>query len=140
VSWFMIFMVAGFIYAIVAQLTRRFRFNFALLLTGALMFGAIAYANVSGFIASYNADAYLDGRLGSVDISEITRMGDSGIPALVKLVEEAEDSKVSREALKSISEYIANNNKEKKMNILTFSLPRARALALLEREGYIEGD
>ena len=104
------------------------------------MFGAIAYANVSGFIASYNADAYLDGRLGSVDISEITRMGDSGIPALVKLVEEAEDSKVSREALKSISEYIANNNKEKKMNILTFSLPRARALALLEREGYIEGD
>ena len=34
VSWLLIFMVAGFIYAIVAQLTRRFRFNFALLLTG----------------------------------------------------------------------------------------------------------
>ncbi|HOA85218.1 MAG TPA: DUF4173 domain-containing protein [Bacillota bacterium] len=136
-SWFIIFMAAGFIYAIIANLVKRFRFNFALLLTGALMFGAIAYANVSGLIADYNADAYLDGRLGSVDIYEISRMGDSGIPALVRLAGEAEDSKVADEAVRSINEYLELNS-DRKDNILTFSLPRARAEALLERKGYID--
>ena len=138
VSWFMIFMAAGFIYALISQFAVRFRFNLALLLTGALMFVAIAYANVSGIVAGYNADAYLDGRLGSVDISEISRMGDSGIPALVRLADEAVDSEAGR-GYQSINEYI-ELNKDKKKNILTFSLPRARALALLEREGSIEGD
>jgi hypothetical protein len=137
-SWFMVFMAAGFIYAIIANLVKRFRFNFALLPTGALMFAVIAYANVGGFIARYNADAYLDGRLGSVDIYEISRMGDSGIPALVRLAD-AEDSEVADEAVRSIKEYLELNS-DRKDNILTFSLPRAKALALLKRKGYIKGD
>ncbi len=141
VSWFMIFMAAGFIFVIIAQLWRKFRFNPALLITGAVLFGALAYSNIDARIANYNAAAYLDGQLDWVDVEEIYDMGDAGIPALLRLEKEAKDGETAAAAKEKIIEYIdIQVKKEDNGSIFSFNVRHARAVRLLEDSGYLIGD
>lgn len=58
-----------------------------------ICFIVLGAADVDGMIADYNVDAYLDGRLETVDLYEIAELGDSGIPALCRLYEEISEQR-----------------------------------------------
>lgn len=67
------------------------------------VFTALSLAGIDRSVASYNVNAYLDGRLKAVDITTLLNLSNySTLPYLVKLTE-CDDEKVSTEAHEAIS-------------------------------------
>lgn len=130
-SWLMLLLAAAFVLTIVKQLMKKLRFTPALLICGAVFFAALAYGNAGGMVADYNADAYLDGRLDGVDLEELYSMGDSGIPALLRVAFESEEPEVRERAERYIGLY-KQSNADRDDGIFSFSIPRARAVRQLE--------
>jgi len=130
-SWFIIFLVIAFVLVIIYQVWRKFRFNAALVIAFAVMFGGLMFCDVPTIVAEYNTEAYLSGQLDSVDIFEIYHSCDeSGIPSLVRLSKEAPDEKVRIEANNYINKYIhivEQEEKDGERGFFTFSITRAKA-------------
>lgn len=85
--WAMAFILLSFVLAAVKILRPGFKFwpCFAALgLYGWIIFNAFS---VDVRIADYNVDAYLDGRLASVDIDYLANLSPSTLPALERLYE-----------------------------------------------------
>lgn len=139
-AWFMALLTIGFLLVIVKQFWGGFRWMATMLVCFALLFGALCYGNPNAMVANYNVDAFLDGRLESVDTGELWKMGDAGIPALVRLYEEADvttpegyDAMVR--ARRVIEEYNLSNA-DRETGFFTFHVPRTRAERLLREKGY----
>lgn len=74
------------------------------ILTAMVMGAAISWADVDTQIARYNVNAYLDGRMDSVDVGYLKRnLGDGAIPYLVKLQREASDPQVLVEVRQALA-------------------------------------
>lgn len=67
------------------------------------LFIALSLCGIDRVVASYNVNAYLDGRLPTVDIETLRLSSDSARPYLVKLATECEDITVKEEARRAIS-------------------------------------
>lgn len=78
------------------------------------LFTALSLCGIDRVVASYNVNAYLDGRLPTVDIDTLRLSSDSARPYLVKLATECEDITVKEEARRAISNmfYFDDNNIE----------------------------
>lgn len=88
-SWLMILLFAVFICVIIRQFLPKMSLPPVLAAVVILFWGVLGFCNVDALIADYNADAYLSGKLKTVDVGEIRNMGESGIPALIRLMNEA---------------------------------------------------
>lgn len=65
----------------------------------ALIIGAVvSWTDVDTQVARYNVDAYLSGRMETVDVHYLIRLGDGAVPQLVRLAQEAGDATVAGEA------------------------------------------
>lgn len=88
-SWLMILLFAVFTCVIIRQFIPKMSLPPVLAAVVLLFWGILGFCNVDALIADYNADAYLSGKLDTVDVGEIRNMGESGIPALIRLLNEA---------------------------------------------------
>lgn len=130
-SWFIILLVIAFVLVIIYQIWRKFRFNAALVIAFAVMFGGLIFCDVPTLVAEYNTEAYLSGQLDAVDIFEIYHTCDeSGIPSLVRLSKEAPDENVRIEANNYINKYtgiVEQEEKDGERGLFAFSVTRAKA-------------
>lgn len=65
---------------------------------------ALIWADVDTQVASYNVNAYLDGRLETVDVSYLQELGDGAVPALARLAEDAPDAALREKAESALSD------------------------------------
>lgn len=74
------------------------------IILSALVIGAAtAWADVDTVVAKYNVDAYLSGRMETVDVDYLNRLGDGAVPQIARLIEEAGNMNVA-EAAKRVLE------------------------------------
>lgn len=65
----------------------------------ALVIGATtAWADVDTVVAKYNVDAYLSGKMETVDVYYLDRLGDGAVPQIARLIDEAENPKIAENA------------------------------------------
>lgn len=63
-------------------------------ITAMVMGAAVLWADVDSVVAGYNVDAYLSGRLETVDVDHLSGLGTGAVPHLDRLAREAEDPMV----------------------------------------------
>ena len=130
----MVVLAATFLLTIVKQICPRLRFTPILLGCVAVLFAVMLYGNANAMVANYNADAYLDGRLDGVDVREIIDMDEAGIPALIRLSEEADDGDVRARAEQALERF-CEREQQNKPSFWSFNFPHARARRLIESDG-----
>ena len=87
-SWAMILLTAGFLLALLGTYWKKLNMTRALVLLFAAMFGFLCLVNTDALIAEYNVRAYEEGRLDTVDTTVFWDLGDSAVPAAVRLAED----------------------------------------------------
>lgn len=69
------------------------------ILLAALVIGATTlWMDVNTLVASYNVNSYLNGKYDTIDVSYLNSLGDSALPYLAKLAQNAPDEKVANRA------------------------------------------
>lgn len=140
-AWLMLLLGTVFVLALIKQIALRFRFVLSVMLAFVLLFGAIALPDVESMIASYNVDAYLDGRLTDVDVEMLADYGASSVPALTVLRDALWEDGASfrnreellqktEQALQAVEEQLA----ESPGGVFSFHLPTQKAKRLLQSE------
>ena len=135
-SWLMLLLAVIFVITIIAQINRRFRLFRAAVIVCLVFAALITLPDVDGAIASYNVDAYLSGKLNTVDVASIAEYGASSVPALVKLEKALTDTPNEETAdllthTKRVLTTIDRVLAESPDNLFSFNLPDARAKRLL---------
>lgn len=74
------------------------------LLSAMVIGAATIWMDVNTQVARYNVDAYLSGKLETVDVGHLKSLGDSAVPQLARLAEEAPEEKVRKEAARWVAE------------------------------------
>ena len=131
-SWFMIVLASAFVLAILKQVWSRLPFTAILIGCTAVLFAVLIYGNANAMVANYNADAYLDGRLESVDVSEIYDMEYAGVPALIRLAQNAPDADVAESAQKYLDQTRRKMDSAEN-RIWSFNFPAAKARRLISK-------
>lgn len=70
----------------------------AVMVAGLLIGGAVAWADVDTQVARYNVETYLSGKMETVDVFYLQRLGHGAVPYIAKLAEEATDKEVAKDA------------------------------------------
>lgn len=151
-SAFMVFLSVVFVSVILRiYITRINIVKVALLAAGCTVL-ALGIINVNSVCARYNYESYRSGKLASIDIQSLNRLGDEGIPYIVKLAGD-EDTQVAQTAKEYLStaylyHYFDNmwtaesftvdtlKKNEKNQGFSCYSIPRAVAYNSLYK--YIE--
>jgi hypothetical protein len=124
------------VFIIIDQIVPRFRFNATLLIAFALLFGALVFTDVPTLVSEYNTEAYLSGKLSSIDVDELYyECGEAGIPSLVNLSKSAPGEGIRSYAMELVEQYkaekaIEENNGER--GFFSYCLTRARAEKAVE--------
>lgn len=104
-SWFMLVLAVLFLLISVKQFAPKFKLVITASLVTVVMFAALALSGIDSIIANYNVNAYLSGRLETVDVYALEDLGDSAVPSLVKLAKHYD-----KENGTSVAEEIKNPN------------------------------
>ncbi len=134
-AWLECVLAVIFILIILKQFIPKFNVVISSVAVLVVCFAVLCVGNVDGFIADYNVDRYLDGTLDDVDVDMFIDLGDSAVPALVKLEKATKDKNHS---VRVRANTILNNTaqdlfeQEKEENIFSYTLPTCRAKALLK--------
>lgn len=134
-AWFECVLAMVFILIILKQLIPRLNVVISSVAVFVVCFALLCVANADGLIADYNVDRYLDGSLKTVDTDILFELGESAVPALVRLEEATKDTAGyentrANDILNRMAESIACNEEDE--NIFSYTLPDYRARALLK--------
>ena len=106
-SVFMVFLAVLFVVAIFKLYIKNLKYMKTVFIVATVFVLALTFFNVDGFISNYNVNAYLEGKLKTVDIVAIEELPTlSKIDGLITLYKESNDSEVIEKAkitLKKIS-------------------------------------
>ncbi len=105
----------------------NFAYMKAVVLAGLVLAVALSWVDVGTVCAEYNLSAYQSGKMDQIDTEYLGMLGDSGVPALVTLTQDAdpEVAQAARELLPYKSYY-------KYMDLQSWNLVRARAAQAME--------
>ena len=67
-------------------------------LAGLLLGALTIWLDVDSFVAKHNVDAYLSGKLDTIDVSHLDSLGDGAVPHIYRLSQEAADPEVAQMA------------------------------------------
>lgn len=87
-SWFMLLLAAIFLVLAVTQFFRCSHAWSACVAVFLVMFAALQFSNVNGWIARYNVEQYRAGALKTVDVSLFYDLGDAAVPYAAELLDE----------------------------------------------------
>lgn len=127
--WLMALIGIVFLVIALGQFLRRIKTVAVCFTVAIVMFGALAVCNVNALCARYNTDAYLSGKLQSIDIKAMEALGDSAVPSLVRL-STSMDAQKDPELKQKVDAVLQSNVaalEEEKGSIFSFSLPSALA-------------
>ena len=134
-TWFMLLLAVLFILAAVSMFVKRLKPVLVSVLVCLVFFSVLALSGPDALIAEYNVDRYLDGTLSDVDIGAMYELGDSAVPAMVRLYENMPDT--ADEKLKSqMADYLLSLQHEE-LPFFSFDLPSYRANQALSRIFYL---
>lgn len=106
-SAFMIFLAIVFISVMLRVFITRIRVFKTAIVTAACVLVVLGTVNVNNVIASYNYNAYKVGDLKEIDVRTIYKLGDEGIPYLVKLTTD-KNTEVAEEAKEHLKNILLN--------------------------------
>lgn len=143
--WLMAVIALVYIIIALGQFMPRIRPAAASMAVCIILFGALALGNVNTNIAQYNVDRYLSGSLESVDVDALRKLGDSAVPAMVQLLQQAEEHPEDPRYPQSLREelhkylsrqalYIRNGMFDE--TLFGFNLPHYRAKQALKEYGF----
>lgn len=132
--WLMVLIGIMFVVIAVGQFVKKPKTVAVCLSVAIVMFAALSVCNVNALCARYNADRYLAGTLDTLDVDAMSKLGDSAIPSLVKVVNAMDDKKESELAdqIHEVLTAAVEKNKEEKFSVFGFSVPDAQAKAALK--------
>ncbi len=144
--WLMVVIAIVYIIVALGQYISRIKTVSTSLAVCIMLFAALALCNVNSIIAEYNVDRYIEGTLDTVDISAMDDLGDSAIPALVRLAEEFDARKTAGEFYHhDLCRRVEERLEEKAdifkcydESIFAFNFPEHRAKVALRKYGLIE--
>lgn len=84
-TWFMAVLSLIFIAMLIKQFVPKFKVIPTATIITVAMFLALGLCGTDGLIAKYNVNAYLNGKLDTVDLVSLEELGDAAIPELVRL-------------------------------------------------------
>lgn len=96
VSAVMVFMAVVFIAVLLRLYLRKVKILQVAAITAAAVLLVLGYGNVNGFVAEYNFKAYATGALKEIDVEYLYNLGPEGVPYLVKLMENKEETDANR--------------------------------------------
>lgn len=70
----------------------------AIVISALVIGAAVSWTDVDSLVAKYNVDAYLSGKMETVDVSHLSSLSYSAVPHLKRLAEEADDPEVAEKA------------------------------------------
>ncbi len=134
-AWFECVLAVIFLLIILKQFVPKLNIVISSLAVLVICFSVLCIGNIDGFIADYNVDRYLEESLDNVDTEILFDLGDSAVPALIRLEKETKgrDRQVNIHAndiLNRIANSIVDNEKDE--NIFSYTLPDYRARALIK--------
>lgn len=108
VSVFMLMIFIAIVFYIIHLFAPKVNYMQPVIVLCSALFIVLAYSNVDYQIAKYNVDAYVTGKVDTIDVENISDMSSSAVPILIDLVD-SEDHIVSKQAktavLETIEEY-----------------------------------
>ena len=132
--WLMVLIGIIFLLIALGQFVRKFKAVAASVSVAIVLFAAMCVCNVNALCANYNVDRYLNGSLETVDVIALKELGDSAIPALVKLdhaIEQDAEPLLKQQVNRILRDRAAELNNEK-FSLFAFSLPSAMAKSALQ--------
>jgi len=104
-SLFCVFLAVVFIAVLIRLFVKNMPYMKAAIVCAAVLVGAMCYLDVDGVIAKYNVEAYLDGRLDTVDVFALSNLSsDAVVPYVFELIDD-EDEKIRDGAKQVLSEF-----------------------------------
>ena len=138
-SWMILLLAVCFVIVLIRQIVKRLPMIRLLAISFAVFFGMIAILNVDSMIASYNVDAYLNGRLQTVDVEAMAEYEVSSVPALTELMEALQKREARTENEQALLTqandslwYLREQMDKEENGFLTFNFPKHRAKRLLK--------
>ena len=132
------------LYLLVAQFVRKLPLVGVFAAAAILALGAVSLTDVDEVIASYNVNAYVSGRLEMLDVYHFYDLGYGAVPAAVELSETEWLDPITAEEVENYltwaSEDLSEQNEVRTPaeKLFSWSIPRAKAVAVLEKAGYLE--
>ena len=96
VSAVMVFMAAVFVAVLLRLYLRKVKILQVAAVTAAAVLLVLGYANVNGFVAEYNYNAYKSGELKEIDVEYLYNLGPEGVPYLAELMENEKETDTHR--------------------------------------------
>ncbi|MBQ9796712.1 MAG: DUF4173 domain-containing protein [Clostridia bacterium] len=84
-TWMILFLALVFLLTVISSCWRKFPFFKCAFAATVLSLSVLFLVNFGTTVANYNVDAYQKGKLSTVDVEALESLGDSAIPALVRL-------------------------------------------------------
>ena len=141
-TWAILLLAVIFILSLIHVFCKNFPLFIAILLTCVLFSLILFLPNINGIIADYNVDAYLSGKLSSVDVEALRDLDYAAAPALSRLEEYLLSQPTLDESAtelltqaKEHLDYLAKQNAENPDGFFDFNIPLWRAKQLLAKRG-----
>ena len=90
----MVFMGIVTLFVCLWLFVRKLPYMKFILIAGLLIGAILSWADVDTVVARYNTEAYLSGKMETVDVAHLNSLGDGAVPYLVQLHKEARDETV----------------------------------------------
>ncbi len=104
-SVFMIFLAVVFIAVILRLYVKKMPYMKAAIVAASLLVALMCFVDVDGVIAKYNVEAYLDGRLDTVDMKALDDLSsDAVVPYVFELIDD-DNADTAKEAKRILSSY-----------------------------------
>ena len=144
-SLFMVFLAVVFVFVILRLFVRNTPYMKAVLVSAALIIAAAGFADTDRVIASYNVNAYLDGRLPTVDMTTLENLDSDAVVPYVAMLVDDRDEEVSTRAMEILIDRFYENfeiksdnnvtvNPEYKGDFRSFNVPGYKAKELLLKD------
>ncbi len=125
-TWFMILMGMIFIFVIIRQISSKFNISLASAAAIIAMTAVLCFSNIDSIIAKYNVDAYLSGKLDTVDIYAMYDLSDAAVPYVIPLTED-KNTEISLAAKDYLRNYLDIRESGSNFNWYNFNITSMRA-------------
>ena len=130
-AWFILLLACCFILVIIRSI-HRIKLARAIVIACTAFFFLLALSNPSRLIAHYNVNAYLDGRLESVDLDAMQELGDAAVPEVYRLWQSTDPDESLHRAADGWLDEMSRTEPAQSNPILSFTFPSYQADQVLD--------
>ena len=156
-SWLMVVLAVIFVLIIVQQCVHKLKLIPAGITACVILFALLSFSNVDALIARYNVSRYLEGSLSEIDVVAMEELGDSAVPAMVRLMKNLDEQEERDIAdfdyevyydidldsgvfglYEKVACYLYSSAERMESDVFSGTIPRLRARTALKEIGILE--